>query len=96
MSDIVIQVDHLWKKYRLGVLGTGTLRHDLNRWLHRALGKPDPYAKVGEIQKSEIRNQKSEPTSDLRPPTSGGADLRPLTSGVSSVLCPPLSAFLGQ
>jgi hypothetical protein len=26
MSDIVIQVDSLWKKYRLGVLGTGTLR----------------------------------------------------------------------
>lgn len=24
MSDTVIQVDRLWKKYRLGVLGTGT------------------------------------------------------------------------
>jgi len=24
MSDVVIQVDRLWKKYRLGVLGTGT------------------------------------------------------------------------
>jgi hypothetical protein len=33
MSDVVIQVDRLWKKYRLGVLGTGTLRHDFNRWL---------------------------------------------------------------
>src|ERR1019366_4327667 len=58
MSDVVIQVDHLWKKYRLGVLGTGTLRHDFNRWLHRTLGKPDPYAKVGEIQKAESRKQK--------------------------------------
>src|SRR5690348_8974395 len=47
MSDTVIQVDNLWKKYRLGVLGTGTLRHDFNRWCHRLLGKPDPYAKVG-------------------------------------------------
>ena len=53
MSDVVIQVDSLWKKYRLGVLGTGTLRHDFNRWLHRTLGKPDPYAKVGEVQKAE-------------------------------------------
>ena len=35
MSDVVIQVDHLWKKYRLGVLGAGTLRHDFNRWLRR-------------------------------------------------------------
>ncbi len=60
MSDelhVVIQVDHLWKKYRLGVLGTGTLRHDFNRWLHRTLGKPDPYAKVGEMRES--RNQKA-------------------------------------
>jgi hypothetical protein len=31
MSDVVFQVDDLWKKYRLGVLGTGTLRHDFNR-----------------------------------------------------------------
>jgi lipopolysaccharide transport system ATP-binding protein len=68
MSDVVIQVDHLWKKYRLGVLGTGTLRHDFNRWLHRVAGKPDPYAKVGseggnlkaEGQKPETSGQKSE------------------------------------
>jgi lipopolysaccharide transport system ATP-binding protein len=67
MSDVVIQVDHLWKKYRLGVLGTGTLRHDFNRWLHRTLGKPDPYAKVGEIQKAESRKQAGENhTSEIR------------------------------
>src|ERR1035437_6531620 len=52
MSDVVIQVDSLWKKYRLGVLGTGTLRHDFNRWLHRLAGRPDPYAIVGEKQKA--------------------------------------------
>ena len=60
MSDVVIQVDSLYKKYRLGVLGTGTLRHDFNRWLHRVAGKPDPYAIVGEKQKVESRKQKSE------------------------------------
>ena len=37
MSDVVIQVDSLWKNYRLGVLGTGTLRHDFNRWLFRQM-----------------------------------------------------------
>jgi hypothetical protein len=37
MSDVVIQVDSLWKKYRLGVLGTGTLRHDFNRGLFRQM-----------------------------------------------------------
>jgi hypothetical protein len=61
-ADTVIQVDRLWKKYRLGVLGTGTLRHDFNRWCHRVLGKPDPYAKVGENQKAESRKQKTETT----------------------------------
>ena len=58
MSDVVIQVDSLWKKYRLGVLGTGTLRHDFNRWLHRVVGKPDPYAIVGAPTKSEDRRSK--------------------------------------
>lgn len=46
MNEVVIQVDHLWKKYRLGVASTGTLAHDFNRWLHRIAGKPDPYAKI--------------------------------------------------
>lgn len=44
----VIEVDDVWKKYRLGVIGTGTLRHDFERWWHRVRGKPDPHAKVGE------------------------------------------------
>src|SRR4030095_2645906 len=44
----VIDVDHVWKKYRLGIIGTGTLRHDFERWWHRVRGKPDPYAKVEE------------------------------------------------
>ena len=44
----VIEVDDVWKKYRLGVIGTGTLRHDFERWWHRIRGKPDPHAKIGE------------------------------------------------
>ena len=68
MSKVVIQVENLCKKYQLGVLGTGTMRHDLNRWWHRVRGKPDPYAIVGEKQnakpkqKAESRKQKSENT----------------------------------
>src|ERR1039458_8635815 len=81
MSDTVIQVDDLSKKYRLGILGTGTLRHDLNRWMHRVRGKPDPYAKVDEERSAEVRGQRSE----VRSPTSG------LTSGLTSDLRPPIS-----
>jgi len=44
----VIEVDDVWKKYRLGIIGAGTLRHDFERWWHRVRGKPDPHAKVGE------------------------------------------------
>ncbi len=65
MSDVVIQVDSLWKKYRLGVVGTGTLRHDFNRWLHRVVGKPAPYAIVGAPTKSEDRRAKSQSPSPL-------------------------------
>src|SRR5205823_12736719 len=43
----VIEIDDIWKKYRLGIIGTGTLRHDFERWWHRIRGKPDPHAKVG-------------------------------------------------
>jgi lipopolysaccharide transport system ATP-binding protein len=60
MSDIVISVESLWKKYRLGVVGTGTLRHDLNRWWHQVRGKPDPYAIVGQKEKAEGGKLKAE------------------------------------
>jgi lipopolysaccharide transport system ATP-binding protein len=44
----VIAVEELSKAYRLGVIGGGTLREDVNRWLARLRGKPDPYLKLGE------------------------------------------------
>lgn len=47
MKDIILKVENLSKQYRLGVVGTGTLSHDLNRWWHKILGKEDPYLKVG-------------------------------------------------
>jgi lipopolysaccharide transport system ATP-binding protein len=49
MSDIVISVENLSKTYRLGVIGTGTFFGDLNRWWAKKLGKPDPYAKIGQV-----------------------------------------------
>lgn len=48
MSDIAIKVENLGKLYRLGEVGTGTLSHDLNRWIARVRGKEDPFAKIGE------------------------------------------------
>lgn len=48
MSDTVIKVENLSKQYRLGMVGTGTLSHDFNRWWHKVRGKEDPYLKIGE------------------------------------------------
>lgn len=48
MSDIAIKVEDLGKLYRLGEVGTGTISHDLNRWVAKLRGKEDPFAKIGE------------------------------------------------
>ena len=55
MYDTVILVENLSKQYRLGLVGTGTLSHDLNRWWHRVQGKEDPYMKVGDTNVSESK-----------------------------------------
>ncbi|MCI5123116.1 MAG: ABC transporter ATP-binding protein [Candidatus Electrothrix sp. AR5] len=42
----VIQIENLWKEYRLGVIGHGTLTHDLQSWWAKMRGKEDPNAKI--------------------------------------------------
>ena len=45
-----IEFDHVGKQYRLGLVSTRTLSHDLNRWWQTAvLKKEDPYLKIGEV-----------------------------------------------
>lgn len=48
MSNTVIRVENLSKQYRLGTIGTGSLAHDINRWLHGLRGKEDPYLTIGD------------------------------------------------
>ncbi|VXC31254.1 conserved hypothetical protein [Flavobacterium sp. 9AF] len=48
MKNIILKVENISKQYRLGVVGTGTLSHDLNRFWHKIRGKEDPYLKVGD------------------------------------------------
>ena len=55
MSDVVIKVENLSKRYRLGQVSTGTFAHDVNRWWAKLRGKPDPYTKVTE---TNIRDHK--------------------------------------
>lgn len=45
----VIEIENLWKEYRLGVIGHGTLAQDLQSWWARLRGKEDPNAKIASI-----------------------------------------------
>ena len=45
-----IEFNHVGKQYRLGLVSTGTISHDLNRWWHTAiLRREDPYLKIGSV-----------------------------------------------
>lgn len=44
-----IEFENVSKQYRLGLVSTGTIAHDLNRWwTMNILRKEDPYLKIGE------------------------------------------------
>jgi len=47
MASTILKASNISKQYRLGLVGTGTLSHDLNRWWHKVRGKQDPYLKIG-------------------------------------------------
>jgi lipopolysaccharide transport system ATP-binding protein len=49
MPNPVISVEHLTKRYELGVIGTGTLTRDLERWWARVRKQPDPYTRIGRV-----------------------------------------------
>lgn len=51
--SVAIQIENVSKQYRLGEVGTGTLSHDLHRAWAKMRGKPDPFAKVGEVNNRE-------------------------------------------
>ena len=48
-NNIAIEFNHVSKQYRLGLVSTQTLAHDIRRfWITNVLGKEDPYLKIGE------------------------------------------------
>lgn len=45
-----IEFEHVSKQYRLGLVSTKTLSHDIRRfWITNILHKEDPYLKIGEV-----------------------------------------------
>lgn len=52
MDDLMIKIDNVKKKYKLGQIGGTTLREELQRKIAKARGKDDPTAKIGAKQYS--------------------------------------------
>lgn len=55
MARTVIKVENLTKQYQLGMIGTGNLYNDLNRWWHLVRGKDDPFKRIGEINDRSVK-----------------------------------------
>lgn len=49
MGREVIRIENVSKMYDLGLVGTGTLSKDLNRWWAKLRNHPDPYATLAEL-----------------------------------------------
>lgn len=56
MQDNIIQFEHVTKEYRLGAIGGGTLRGDLQSLMARVRGKEDPNLRIG--QSAYARNER--------------------------------------
>ena len=51
-----IEFENVGKQYRLGLVSTQTLSHDLNRWWTvNVLHKEDPYLKIGEVNDRSVK-----------------------------------------
>jgi lipopolysaccharide transport system ATP-binding protein len=57
MSTTVIKIENLYKEYRLGVIGHGTLYRDLQSWCAAAMGKEDPNSLIGHTGKGKVRDR---------------------------------------
>lgn len=53
MDEVVVKIENIEKQYRLGLVGTGTIAHDLKRWWYLLRGLDDPYSKLGETNRQQ-------------------------------------------
>ncbi|MBA3664532.1 MAG: ABC transporter ATP-binding protein, partial [Bacteroidetes bacterium] len=54
MKPVVIKVENIGKQYRLGDVGSGSLKSDISRWWQMARGKTDPNLNLGEVNDRRI------------------------------------------
>jgi len=53
--SVVIKIENVSKQYRLGLIGTNTLKGDLQRWWYNMRGLPDPTLMIG--QENSLNNK---------------------------------------
>ena len=54
MEELAIKIEHVTKQYRLGTIGGGTLRGDLQSFIARKRGLEDPNSKIGSKQPAKV------------------------------------------
>ncbi|QRE30178.1 ABC transporter ATP-binding protein, partial [Flavobacterium psychrophilum] len=57
MSKTIIKAEDISKQYRLGLVGTGTLKDDIKRWWHNIRGKEDPFLKIGQANNRATKGE---------------------------------------
>lgn len=57
-SNVAIKINHVTKEYRLGAIGGGTLRGDLQSWWARIRGKEDPNIILDKVDKMTNANSR--------------------------------------
>ena len=53
-----IKVEHVSKEYRLGAIGGGTLKGDLQSWWARVRHKEDPNLRIDQIADKHRKNER--------------------------------------
>ncbi|ARV13796.1 ABC transporter ATP-binding protein [Polaribacter sp. SA4-12] len=57
MSEVILKVENVSKQYRLGLVGTGTIKDDLKRWWYQLKGKEDPFLKIGDANDRSTKGE---------------------------------------
>jgi lipopolysaccharide transport system ATP-binding protein len=60
----VIKLENISKQYRLGLIGTNTLKGDLQRWWYNVRGLPDPTLMIGQENSLKTGDFKNEQPDD--------------------------------
>lgn len=54
--SVIIKVENLSKQYRLGEVGTGSMKDDFIRWRYRMMGKEDPFLTIGDENDRTVKS----------------------------------------